>query len=270
VTFQVAYEWLVWVMAVIGWWAPGIVGIATLWLSVFFAVWSGGLLRGVGQARLANYFEYTVVHVAWVGMFFLIATLEQMRGEAYAVAILIIKLRLWSSAGDLGMIAGMTALLFVVFTTIGGISDRISEWVGETPTPLMLEMRPRTFIERLAWVSVVSPTAGFCEEVIFRGVLFFFLLDLGADTVIAVALTSLAFGLGHVGYGLTWTVGSTVLGAAAALSVVACGSLWPAIIAHALYDMTVYFIFEDQVPADAGEPAPAPANVLKRLVLPLR
>jgi membrane protease YdiL (CAAX protease family) len=44
---------------------------------------------------------------------------------------------------------------------------------------------------------------------------------------------------------LSWTIGSTVFGAAAAASVVLTESLWPAIIAHALYDMTVHYVFAE-------------------------
>ncbi len=269
-TFQVAYEWLVWVMAGIGAWAPVIAAVVALWVTFAVAIRTGALFRGVGQARLASYFEYIAFHVGLVGFVLLVRVLREATGDAHALADLLIDIGLWPDVADLGTIAVTTALLFGVFTVIGGVSDRISDWAGETTSPVMIAMRPRTLIERFTWVSVVSPTAGFCEEFIFRGVLFVLLLDLSGDLVIATALSSLAFGVGHAGYGLTWTVGSTVFGAVAALSVVASGSLWPAIIAHALYDMTVFFIFEDQVPDDYDEPVTARANVFRRLVLPLR
>lgn len=250
---------------------PAIVPVAAMGLAL--VVWLrllklGRWLREHGRERYALYADFVITNTGILGALFVSAwTAEQLGGAE--VASLLADLRLTGGA-ETNLLAGTTVGLLAAYFAVAALSERVSFWLGEHESPFAAAMRPKTVGERLTWVSVMSPTAGFCEEVIFRGVLLSIAFTFGADAVIAVALTSLAFGLGHAAYGLTWTIGTTLIGAVSAASVLICDSLWPAIVAHTLYDMTVYYVFDtarfEEAPDDGVH---APARTLRGLS-PLR
>jgi membrane protease YdiL (CAAX protease family) len=250
---------------------PAIVPVAAMALALI--VWLrllrfGRWLRESGRERYALYADFVVTNAGILGALFVsVWTAEKLGGAP--VADMLADLRLTGGA-QTNALAGATIALLASYFALAATSERISAWLGERESPFAAAMRPKTVGERFVWVSVMSPAAGFCEEVIFRGVLLSVAFTLGADAVIAVALTSLAFGLGHAVYGLTWTIGTTLLGAVSAVSVLACDSLWPAIVAHTLYDMTVYYVFDtarlEGMPDDGVH---APARTLRGLT-PLR
>lgn len=96
--------------------------------------------------------------------------------------------------------------------------------------PLM----PHTSRERrLFWA--ISATAGFCEEIFFRGFLtWYFLAWMGPVT--AAILASVLFGIGHVYMGIAQVPKTAVIGLILAVVVSLTGSLWPAILLHAVVD----------------------------------
>jgi membrane protease YdiL (CAAX protease family) len=118
---------------------------------------------------------------------------------------------------------------------------------------------PQDTAGRIVWV-VVSATAGFCEEIAFRGYLMTRLRILGKTKtwVMPVVVSSLAFGICHAYQG--WPVSSlafgichayqgwpglillTVYGFMFALLYLRTRSLWPCIIAHFFQDFTALFI----------------------------
>lgn len=86
---------------------------------------------------------------------------------------------------------------------------------------------------------------GFCEEIYFRGILFGLWLETGEKT--AAAVSTALFALCHLmnlagGAGLVETVFqicfASVYGLVFALIFVACRSVWPCVILHALHDFT--------------------------------
>lgn len=251
--------------------APAVVPPAAALLALI--VWLrltviGRVLRARGEERLALYADFIVVTVGFVGAFFVLEWVAaQLGGDPFARILFQLRLSTYVSAWE---VAGVSALLLLAYFAVAAASERISEFLGETESAYAVALRPATAAERFVWVSAMAPTAGFCEEVIFRGMLLLVLFQLGADAVIAVALSSLAFALGHAVYGLTWTVGTMVLGVVSAAAVLWCGSLWPAIIAHTLYDMTVYYVFEG-APAEGRTDVPAPEPLrFMRALPPLR
>jgi membrane protease YdiL (CAAX protease family) len=223
-------------------------------------------LRAAGQERHALYFEFVVADIGIAGAVILMHWVEERLSGA-PLAHFFHDMRL-TGGPDLATIAGASAALLVVYFAVARISGRIAEFFGEASTPFVAAMRPRTPGERFVWVTAVSPAAGFTEELLFRGLFLWFAFNLGADATMAVVATSVAFGLGHAAYGLTWTVGTSALGAASAIAVLWSGSLWPAIIAHALYDMTVYYVFGEDAPPERREDAAAPAGFMCGLAPP--
>ena len=96
-------------------------------------------------------------------------------------------------------------------------------------------MLPHTAAEE-AWFVALSLTAGFCEELLYRGYLpWFFTPWLGRP--LAMLLVVLAFGLSHLYQGRKGAIKATIAGAVMAGIVLATGSLIPAMIAHALTDI---------------------------------
>lgn len=93
---------------------------------------------------------------------------------------------------------------------------------------------PHSGSERhLFWA--VSATAGICEEIFFRGFLvWYFLAWMGP--VLAVILSSLLFGIGHVYLGIAQVPKTAMIGLVLAIVVSLTGSLWPAMLLHAAID----------------------------------
>lgn len=105
-------------------------------------------------------------------------------------------------------------------------------------------LQPRTAAETSAFVLVLSPTAGILEEIVFRGFLFLMFLNFNPDPWNAALWTSVLFALGHAYQGLGGILATGLMGYTAAMSVIYTGTLWPAIIAHTVYDMLTVVMFK--------------------------
>ncbi len=84
--------------------------------------------------------------------------------------------------------------------------------------------------------TAVSITAGICEELIYRGFVFWY-LSVWTGSIIALVLSSILFGFAHVYLGFSHVIKTSIVGLVFAIIVYASGSLWPAIIIHAVMDM---------------------------------
>jgi len=84
---------------------------------------------------------------------------------------------------------------------------------------------------------MVSITAGVCEEILYRGLLLATLASL-VGTWPAVAISSLIFGMGHAYQGIAGIAKTGTIGLVLALLTVFSGSLFIAIVLHAVVDLT--------------------------------
>jgi len=113
---------------------------------------------------------------------------------------------------------------------------------------------PRTASELPAFFGV-SLTAGFCEELLFRGFLIWAFQPL-VGLWIAAALALVLFALGHAYQGLDGIVRTGLIGLVFTAIVLATRSLWAAIVLHAAIDalggVIGWLILRDPVP-----PSPA-------------
>ncbi len=78
-------------------------------------------------------------------------------------------------------------------------------------------------------------TAGFCEEVLYRGWLLWYVGSY-VPMIAAVPLTALLFGVAHIGQGFRRGAETTLMGFNLALLYVLSGSLWLPIIIHGMVD----------------------------------
>jgi CAAX protease family protein len=95
---------------------------------------------------------------------------------------------------------------------------------------------PRTPAERRGFVAV-AVTAGICEEVLMRGFVMWY-AGVWTGPALALAISSVLFGFGHIYLGVPQVGRSAVAGAVLGLVVLASGSLWPAIVIHAALDLS--------------------------------
>ena len=83
---------------------------------------------------------------------------------------------------------------------------------------------------------VLAFTAGFCEELLFRGFLYW-QLSLFVEPALAILLPNLAFALGHIVSGWRNTTYAFLLGVLWSLVFYYTGSLWWAVLSHILLDL---------------------------------
>ena len=129
------------------------------------------------------------------------------------------------------------AFLLAANLLLGGLS-----WVlGQIGMPLPGEIAmliPTEPAGRVVWV-MVSLTAGFCEEIAFRGYLMTRLRLVGkfSNWVIPTIISALAFGACHAYQGMPGFIVISVYGALFSILYIRTGSLWPCVIAHSLQDL---------------------------------
>ena len=162
---------------------------------------------------------------------------------AIAIALIVFDRRPWASVGlvlpqgaglwwTIGIIVALAVLLRMQYGAATR-TDAARASVNRQLTRVRW-LLPASGPE-LAHFRALSVTAGVCEEILFRGYLMAFLLPLGGIGV-AVALSSLLFGLAHGYQGVRGMVTSGVLGALMAGMYVLTGSLLAPILVHAMID----------------------------------
>jgi membrane protease YdiL (CAAX protease family) len=121
----------------------------------------------------------------------------------------------------------------------------LREKIAKAMQPLYF-MLPVTREER-SWFFFVSLSAGICEETIYRGFLINYLM--GAPTnlnvTLAIVVSSLIFGMGHIYQGVRGAFGSSVLGFIFALLFVMTGNLALPMLLHALIDARVLLMVSE-------------------------
>ena len=133
----------------------------------------------------------------------------------------------------LGWTLGLTLVTSAALALVIAL-ERRGWWPAESE--LVYLLLPRNARERVWCVLVIAPTAGLCEEFLYRGALLFQVTAWTHSVGWGVAVSSVAFGLAHVYQGLNGMARAALLGALLALPVVRLGSLYPSMAAHFLID----------------------------------
>lgn len=147
---------------------------------------------------------------------------------------------------------GAAILLVLIALTLAWVSQKFSKEKDESTLHHIL---PDTNLERLLWVLAVV-VAAFCEEYIYRGVLFNIIAAMVKDYTIyiwitATLLSAIVFAFGHGTQGekailqiIPFAVGFQFL-------VWLSGGLLLPMIAHFIYNILVELLFGDKIKQDA-------------------
>lgn len=117
---------------------------------------------------------------------------------------------------------------------LGLLLEGMGWWPSEAP--LVARLIPVTHNERLWALLIVAPTAGICEEFIYRGYLLPQLAQHAHSIAFAWAVSSIAFGLCHAYQRFSGVVRATLLGALLAAPLVFGGAIYASMITHILID----------------------------------
>jgi membrane protease YdiL (CAAX protease family) len=176
-----------------------------------------------------------------------------VRQWAFVSVVLVIGLMSGRSWRSLGLptstlfrfSAGWTSYylsVFILAFSIGLLVSRKRAPQGKRLAPLRgaIHLLPRSRVERNTFAGVAL-TAGICEEILYRGFGLAFLhwamptVSLAVDVVVI----SLAFGAAHAYQGGRGVVATTIVGAVLGLIVATTGTLFVAIVIHALLDLRI-------------------------------
>lgn len=132
-------------------------------------------------------------------------------------------------------------LLWTVGVAVGGLAlatflRPVERWISGGPPSFMVQLLPRTSEERVTFAGL-SLAAGWGEEMVYRGYVPALLMAVGMDLWMAFGVSSVSFGVLHAYQGPVGVIRTTLMGLILALPVAFTGSLFPAMAAHALYDV---------------------------------
>lgn len=182
------------------------------------------------NARLIAY-RWTIVW-QWATVFVLLGWWLR-DGRMAAPLFMTIEISGWQW---LSAVAAGAASVLLLIQTRRALSDReelvkVREKIGDLET-----LVPRGPYEMNVF-SVLAVTAGICEEIVYRGVLMAVAISVVGPWPAMVA-TSVIFGLAHVYQGVGGVLKTTVVGLVMAFLTLMSGSLLPAIVLHAVIDLT--------------------------------
>jgi len=157
--------------------------------------------------------------------------------------------RLWAPLAFGGALVALQANSAVKLARLAAPSEKLrAQLSGVAP------ISPRTASELPAFFGV-SLTAGFCEEVLFRGFLIWVLQPV-TGLWIAVALAALLFGAAHAYQGVAGVIRTGLVGLLFTAIVLLTRSLWPAIVLHAAVDamggVIAWLVLRDAAPKAAA------------------
>lgn len=213
--------------AVAPWWHTAVIVLllaGTSLLGARAAHHGAGTAHHVARYAFGIYMEWGLLLLTWWGL--------RMRrvpfGELLGLR------RGWQALmEDAGAAAVFWVIAVIVLAAIGlalkaaGLS---------APQKTLMQIAPRTGLEVLLWM-MLSLSAGFCEEFVFRGYLLRQFSSVGAGLGVGVLCSSLLFGVSHGYEGAAGMIAITAYGAMFCVLVFARRSLRPGMIAHAWHDI---------------------------------
>ena len=209
-----------------------VLALFALWIVVdHVVIWPSFLRRHAAAPRVARRALWT----QWIASLWVLSALALLAWIVEALPLSQLGLampagwRLWAPAAAIVAIVGLQVDGARRVARMSGDKAPLRARLGST-TPLM----PRDDAELPAWLAV-SLTAGFCEELLFRGFLVCVLQPVtGLWPAAAIAVA--AFAAGHAYQGASGLVRTGAAGAAFMALFLVTRSLWPGIVLHAALD----------------------------------
>lgn len=192
----------------------------------------GDLLKSLNQGALiflliaTILFQWTIFLISYVTLYF------ERTGLA---GVGLVRLRLvdfaWGGSFFLAAWAALTGLAWLMAQVGLPMPGEIGLLIPTDP------------FGKVIWV-IVSFTAGFCEEVAFRGYLMtrIRILTKGKSWLIPTIVSAVTFGICHAYQGLPGFILISVYGVLFSLLYIRTGRLWPCIIAHFFQDFGALFV----------------------------
>jgi membrane protease YdiL (CAAX protease family) len=198
---------------------------------VFFPKFKAAVAAGVPDARAKAYRRTTIGQ--WV--FSAVVVVAWIVTRRSWTALGLVPQSDWHFRAALGVLAGIVAFGLHQSRSIARLADKPDDVALYRER--LSELRyllPHTREEYRRFV-LLSVTAGVCEELLVRGYLMWVLRSYMGVTA-AIAVSAVAFGLGHAYQGVKGIVKTTVVGVVMNLIVLLSGWLVPAMIVHAIID----------------------------------
>jgi hypothetical protein len=139
----------------------------------------------------------------------------------------------WNSGGAVLLDLAIAFGFWIVWEGVGKLVHLI---LGQSHAKTIDALLPQNALEILFWVGV-SISAGFCEEVVYRGYLQKQILALSSSVTVAVLGQAILFGLSHAYQGTKQVIVITSLGVVYGVLPLWRKSLRPNIVAHAWSDV---------------------------------
>jgi len=240
--------------------APDLLCLAliALWLLFdYFVVWRAFLRRSQvdpTRARLRLYLA--LVGELWAAAACVISLwFSQGRPWAFLRLTAPHGWRLWIS---LALVAALTTALAATIARIARLRRR-----GRVKMRGQSAAHAPHSKRELAWWAAVSLSAGFSEELIFRGYLIWAFQPL-LGLWCAAALSLVVFTSGHAYNGAAGVLGAGVVGAFLTAAVLIFGSLWPAVAMHLLLDLqqgfAAWLVLQEAPDPKLAAISPAPSS----------
>lgn len=176
--------------------------------------------------------EWVMLAYVWWGLWLRRVSLKSLLGKRF---------KGWSGLGrDLLYAAGFWVIAYIVLDICAILLKLLH--VGKAGLPAkVVALAPHTPLDFLMWF-LVCASAGFCEELIFRGYLLRQFSSIGGKLSlrgkvwIGVVLSSLVFGASHGYEGIAAMIVIFIYGALFCLLVLKCKNLRPGMFAHGWHD----------------------------------
>lgn len=140
----------------------------------------------------------------------------------------------WRAWGEDLVAAAVFWITSAAILVVIGLLLRVGHLAN--PEKTIMALAPRSGLELLLWIAL-SITAGFCEELVFRGYFLRQFSSLGAGVGLGVLASSLLFGVSHGYEGAAGMIAITAYGALFCMLVILRRSLRPGMMAHAWHDI---------------------------------
>ena len=150
------------------------------------------------------------------------------------------------AAAASGFTSALTGLLtlppmpFAIWTLVpigaAGVLYLASQALHVRESRLLIELLPTTPVERGIF-TLLSISAGICEEFVFRGFLVPALTVIIGGSVVAALIAALLFGVLHAYQGWPGVLRAALLGVVLAIPFLVSGSIFPSMLAHAIIDL---------------------------------